>query len=78
MPVYIRVRDALTGHEFDIDEQSLTPEMDQVAGYPPNSGPGARPRPPKHRTTKDGKRSARRPQQTVAPTDPEPEGALPQ
>jgi hypothetical protein len=56
MPTWIRVRDPKTGHEFDINEQSLgvSAGLEVLEGYPPNSGPGAHPRPAKHYVGKDG------------------------
>jgi hypothetical protein len=55
MPTYIWVTDDTTGHQYDVDERTLRPGMTPVKGHPPNSGPGARPRQPKHRVGKDGK-----------------------
>lgn len=61
MPTWIRVRDTNTGHEYDLREDAVpaTPGVEVVAGYPTNSGPGARPRPAKHRTTKAGRPAGR-------------------
>lgn len=60
MPTYIRVRDDCTGHEVDVDERSLRPGMTPIDGYPTNSGPGAVPRPAKHRVDKTGRPARRR------------------
>lgn len=77
MPTYIRCRDDSTGHHIDVDERSLRPGLTPIAGYPPNSGPGAMPRPPKHCIAKDGTRAARRKPSAVPATPSEPEGAKP-
>jgi hypothetical protein len=79
MPTYIRCRDDCTGHEFDVDERSLRAGLTPIAGYPPNSGPGARPRPAKHRVAKDGKpaRPRRAAKATAKSAPNQPEGAQP-
>jgi hypothetical protein len=81
MPIYIRVVSDDTGHEYDVDEQSLRPGMTPIEGYPPNSGPGARPRPAKYRVDKTGQPARRRARMTTPPpvdpaavTAPTPEG----
>jgi hypothetical protein len=75
MPTYIRVRSTSTGHEYDCDERALRPGMEPIPGYPPNTGPGARPRPAKHRVDKAGRPARRR--TTPDPASPPPsEGAL--
>lgn len=58
MPTWLRVRDNTTGHEFDRTPRQVKALGDAVTvldKYPPNDGPGARPRPAKHRVTKAGK-----------------------
>lgn len=53
MPTWVRVRDAVTGHEYDVAEETLPREgLEPVKDYPENSGLTARPRPAKHRTSK--------------------------
>lgn len=79
MPTYIRVQDDTTGHQYDVDAQSLRRGMTPIPGYPENSGPGAQPRPPKHRVDKAGKPSRPRPRKatpadTEAAASPTPEG----
>lgn len=73
MPTYIRVRDDATGHEYDVDERSLRAGMTPIDGYPTNSGPGARPRPAKHRVDKTGRpaRGRRRTTTSEGQTDTE-------
>ncbi|MET7395622.1 hypothetical protein ABZS66_19240 [Dactylosporangium sp. NPDC005572] len=55
MPNWIRVKDDVTGHEFDVEERALRPGVTPIASYPANSGPNARPRPAKTLVDKDGK-----------------------
>lgn len=56
MPTWVRVRDAVTGHEYDVAAETLPRDgLDPVKDYPENSGLTARPRPAKHRTTKGRK-----------------------
>jgi hypothetical protein len=43
-PTWIWVRDDTTGVHYDVDERAVRAGMTPVDGYPPNSGPGARPR----------------------------------
>lgn len=81
MPTYIRVVDDQTGHEVDVDEQSLRPGMTPIPNYPTVSGPNARPRPPLYHTAKDGK-AAGKPRTSAAAkpsadtaTTSQPEGA---
>jgi hypothetical protein len=69
MPTYIRVRDDTTHHEYDVDARSLRPGMTPIDGYPANSGPGAKPRPAKHRVTKDGKPARPRTRTKPVPAD---------
>lgn len=58
MPTFIRVRDKSTGHTYDIDERSFREDkhlkINAPKQYPDLTGPGARPRPAKHRTDKAG------------------------
>lgn len=70
MPTWIRVRDDVTGDEFDVNERSLRRGMTRVEGYPERSGPGARPRPAKLRVAKNGTRIP-----PDAPTEPAPADA---
>lgn len=55
MPDWIRCVDDSTGHEVDVDARSLRPGLTPIPGYPPNSGPGAVPRPAKHRVDLAGR-----------------------
>jgi hypothetical protein len=68
MPTYIWVVDDTTKHAYDVDERCLRPGMTPVKGYPPNFGPSARPRRPKHFVAKDGRPAA--PRTAAAPTTP--------
>lgn len=61
MPNWIRVRDDITGDEYDVHERSLRPGFTPIGDYPPNTGPGARPRPAKIAVAKDGTRAAPKP-----------------
>jgi hypothetical protein len=55
VPTWIRVRDTSTGAEYDVNEQStILPGVEVIKDYPPNSGPGARPRPAKPFVDKAG------------------------
>lgn len=47
MPTWIRVKDNVTGDEYDVEQTSLRAGMTPIEGYPENSGPGALARPPK-------------------------------
>lgn len=50
MAHWIRVRDTITGHEFDVDKSALHPglkPLDDPARYPDLIGDGAVPRPAK-------------------------------
>jgi hypothetical protein len=59
VPIWIRCRDDQTGHEFDATpQQSTRPGVTPIDGYPPNSGPGAKPRPAKAFVGKSGRRAA--------------------
>lgn len=74
MPTWIRVKDNVTGDEYDVERSALRSGMTPIEGYPENSGPDARPRPAKPLVGKDGQ-----PPQVAAdtaPTDP-PAGAKP-
>lgn len=55
MPTFIRVRDKSTGHEYDIAastfDETLHTKVNSPKQYPDLTGPAARPRPPKFRTT---------------------------
>jgi hypothetical protein len=66
MPIWTRVRDDSTGHEYDA--LTVWPGMTPIEGYPPNAGPGAIPRPPKHFKAKDGTPARPRPR-TKPPVD---------
>lgn len=58
MPTWVRVKDRGTGHEYDVDESALIPEVHvrlNKPAFPDLSGPYARPRPAKHNTTKAGR-----------------------
>lgn len=58
MPTWVRVKDKSTGHEYDVAESALDPEVHTRLSsrkYPDVSGPYARPRPAKHNTTKAGR-----------------------
>lgn len=69
MPTWIRVRNRLTGAEYDVEAHSLplADGVERVPGYPELTGPGAQPRPAKHHTSKSG--SPARPRR---PTNPPP------
>jgi hypothetical protein len=55
VPTWIRVRDTSTGAEYDVDQRStLRPGVIVIEGYPPSSGPSARPRPAKPLVDKAG------------------------
>lgn len=58
MPAFMRVRDKSTGHEFDISPRAFDEELhtrvQATRQYPDLTGPTARPRPVKYRTTKAG------------------------
>lgn len=58
MPRFTRVRDRDTGHEYDVPPSAFDPDVhvkvNAPSRYPDLSGPGARPRPAKHRTDKAG------------------------
>jgi hypothetical protein len=70
MPTYIWVRDESTGHCYDADERTLRPGMTPVEDYPPNFGPSARPRRPKHFVAKDGAPASKtRASKTTPPAD---------
>lgn len=78
MPTYVWCKDDSTGHLVDVDERSLRDGLTPVAGYPTNSGPGARPRPAKHHVAKDAKPARRRTTSTAAPAPTTtPEGKQP-
>jgi hypothetical protein len=69
MPVWIRCRDDLTGHEYDATpQQSIRPGVTPIAGYPPNFGPAAKPRLAKPFTGKDGRPA--RPKRSKSPAPP--------
>lgn len=57
MPTWIRVRDDITGDEYDLDQRSVRAGVTPIEGYPQHTGPGARPRPAKHAVAKDGTRA---------------------
>lgn len=58
MPSFVRVRDKVTGHEYDLAAGAFDPDkharVNAPKQYPDLSGPAARPRPVKHRTDKAG------------------------
>lgn len=56
MAKWIRVRDNVTGDEFDVAERSVRPGMTVIDDYPENTG--RFPRPAKIRRDKDGNRVA--------------------
>lgn len=76
MPDWVRCRDDTTGHEVDVHAQSLRPGLTPIPGYPPNSGPGAIPRPAKHHVDKAGKPARPRTAKQIDP--PPPEAATPE
>jgi hypothetical protein len=55
MPTWIRCRDDVTGHEFDVRPGQVRPGITPIEGYAPNSGRAAKPRPAKTFVAKDGK-----------------------
>jgi hypothetical protein len=63
VPTWIRCRDDLTGHEFDLDPRSIREGVTPIEGYPANSGPAAKARRAKPFLGKDGRpaRPRRRP-----------------
>ena len=67
MGTFIRVKDDITGDEYDIDPASLRGGMTVLKDYPPNTGDGAQPRPPKMHVDKAGNRVL------LNPPPPEPE-----
>lgn len=80
MPEWIRCRDDTTGHEVDVDARSLRAGLTPIPGYPPNSGPGATPRPAKHHVDKAGRPARPRratPSNAAATTPSNPEGGQP-
>lgn len=71
MPTWIRVRDDITGAEYDIEQSALRGGVTPVEGYPAVEGDGARPRPDKPYVGKDGLPATPPPRTR---TTPEPEG----
>lgn len=67
MGTFIRVKDNVTGDEYDIDPASLRGGMTVLEHYPPITGEGAQPRPTKVNVDKAGNRALL--------TQPEPESA---
>lgn len=70
MPTWIRVKDNVTGDEYDVEQTSLRAGMTPIEGYPENSGPGALARPPKPLVAK-----GRPPREGPAADNPTPVGA---
>lgn len=54
MPTWIRVRDDVTGAEYDIEESSLRGGLTPVPDYPVLTGEGVQPRAAKPLVAKDG------------------------
>lgn len=69
MPTWVRVRDPITGHQYDLHERDLRVRegrVEVVADYPANTGLTARPRPAKHRVSKSGRPVRKRAEQLPA------------
>lgn len=77
MPTWIRVRDDITGAEYDVEASAVRGGCTPVEGYPVLSGEGARPRPDKPFVGKDGQPAMpglrAKPEPEAEPTEPEPE-----
>ena len=67
MGTFIRVKDDITGDEYDIDPASLRGGMTVLKDYPPVTGDGAQPRATKVHVDKAGNRIP------LNPPPPEPE-----
>jgi hypothetical protein len=77
MPTWIWVRDDTTGACYDVEEKALRRGMTPVEGYPPNSGPGARPRRAKPFVGKDGQPDTPGPRDEPATAPPPDEDPAP-
>lgn len=74
MPKWIRVRDVMTGHTFDIDARVLphrrgVEPVNDAERWPDIEGPLARPRPAKPFVGKDGKPRPAAPTVSESPDD---------
>ena len=75
MATFIRVKDDVTGDEYDIDPASLRAGVTVLKDYPLVTGDGAQPRPAKVHVDKAGNRTPLTPSPPA--TEPESETATP-